>query len=222
MYYYQARQDQRLFTTRTILTEAVVRRIRSSIALGLAIISVAFTVCTLILPGVQTTQTIVEQGPTTPYGQANYTFSGYVIPPVPAHSQIVVAIDAYIPYSLTFSLFPAASGNLSPTGPALLVLSNFTGAPFRVSATAPAAEPYAIFIASTNRTAYAIAIKGTWSLFYVLRGYVFVGFLASLASILAASYFRAFERRKVVEEEAVREARSHGAEGVARLRWTQS
>ena len=200
----------------------MVRRIRSRVALALAIISVVFTACTLILPGIQTTQTVEEQGPTTPYGQANYTFSGYVIPPVPAHSQIIIAIDAYVPYSLTLSLFPAASGNLEPTGPALLLLANFTGAPFRVSATAPSGEPYAIFITSTNRTAYAIAIKGTWSLFYVLRGYIFVGFLASVASILATYYFRAFEKRRAIEEEAVREARSHGAEGATRLLWTQS
>ena len=96
-------------------------------------------------------------------------------------------------------------------------------APFRVSVTAPTAEPYAIFIASTNRTGYALAIKGTWSLFYVLRSYVFVGFFASVASILATYYFRALERRRAVEEEAVREATSHGpAAGAARLLWTQS
>lgn len=200
----------------------MVRRIRSRIALALAITSVVFTACTLILPGVQTTQTVEEQGPTTPYGQANYTFSGYVIPPVPAHSQVIIAIDAYTPYSLTFSLFPSAAGNLDASGPALLVLSNFTGAPFRVSVTVPTAEPYAIFITSTNRTAYAIAIKGTWSLFYVLRGYIFVGFFASVASILATYYFGAAEKRKAIEEEAVKEARSHGAEGATRLLWTQS
>jgi len=188
----------------------------------LAITSVVFTACTLILPGIQTTQTVEEQGPATPYGEANYTFSGYIIPPVPAHSQIVIAIEAYIPYSLTFSLFPSAAGDLDATGPALLVLSNFTGAPFRVSVTAPTAEPYALFITSTNRTAYAIAIKGTWSLFYVLRGYIFVGFLASVASILATYYFGPMEKRKAIEEEAVREARSHGAEGATRLLWTQS
>jgi hypothetical protein len=204
-------------------TEDVVRRYRSRISLALAIISIAFTSSCLILPEVATTQTIEEVGPTAPYGAANYTFSGYVIPPVPANSQIVVAIDAYLPYSLTFSMFPTAAGNLAPTGPALLVLSNFTGAPFRVSVTVPAAEPYAIFITSINRTAYAIAIKGTWSLFYVLRGYVFVGFLASFACILATYYLRALENRKVVEEEAIREATSHEpARAATRLLSTQS
>jgi hypothetical protein len=201
----------------------VVHRYRSRISLTIAIAALVFTASCLILPEVSTEQTTVEEGPTTPYGQANYTFSGYVIPPVPAHSQIVVAIDGYVPNSLTFALFPSAGGNLVATGQALVELSNFTGAPFRVQVTVPTAESYAIFIASTNRTAFAIAIKGTWSLFYVLRGYISEGLFASLAAILATYYFRTYERRKEVEEEAIKEATSHGAAtGPARLFLAQS
>jgi hypothetical protein len=200
----------------------VVRRYRSRAFLAMAIVAVAFTACCLVLPEVATEQTMVEEGPTSPYGAVNYTFSGYVIPPVPAHSQIVVAIDGYIPNSLTFSMFPAAAGNLDPTGPALAVFSNFTGAPIRISVIAPASEPYAIFMSSSNRTSFGIAIKGTWSLFYVLRGYVFVGFLASVATILGTYYLRAQEKRKDVEEKAIREATAHEpAKDAARLFSTQ-
>jgi len=87
----------------------VVHRYRSRISLTIAIAALVFTACCLILPEVSTNQTIVEEGPTTPYGQADYTFSGYVIPPVPAHSQIVVAIDGYLPNSLTFAMYPTAA-----------------------------------------------------------------------------------------------------------------
>ncbi|MDV3244168.1 MAG: hypothetical protein LYZ66_03185 [Nitrososphaerales archaeon] len=75
---------------------------------------------------------------------------------------------------------------------------------------APAAESYAIFIASSNRTAFAMGIRATWSLFYVLRVYVVEGVFASIAGALAFTYFRYFERRRAVEEEAIREAQSHG------------
>ena len=113
--------------------------------------------------------------------------------------------------------------NLAPTGPALIAVSNFSGAPFRVTLNAPVAEPYAIFIASTNRTSFAIAIRGTWSLFYVLRGYISEGLFATLAAALATYYFRTFESRKAVEEQAIKEATSHGATaGAARLLTAQS
>jgi hypothetical protein len=197
----------------------VVRRVRSRIALIITVVSLVFSICCLILPEISTEQTMLAEGPTTPYGQADYTFSGYVIPPVPLHSEIIVAIDGYIPNSLTFSMFPAASGNLAPTGPALIAVSNFSGAPFRVTVNAPVAEPYAIFVSSTNRTSFAIAIKGTWSLFYVLRGYIFEGFFATLGALLATYYFRTVENRKALEEEAVREATSHGAGGGAARLW---
>lgn len=175
------------------------------------------------MPEVRTQQTIVREGPVSPYGGSDYTFSGYVIPPVPAGSEIVVAIQGYLPNSLTLSLFPSAGGDLNPTGPALLVLSNFTGAPFRVSVTAPATESYAIFMASLNRTGFAIGIRGTWSLFYVLRGYVFEGFFVSIAAALATYYFQWVERRQAVEEAAIREMKSQTAEGRAlRLRSAHS
>lgn len=195
----------------------MVPRYRSRAALGITVAAFAFTAMCLVLPEVRTQQTELLEGPVSPYGGADYTFSGYVIPPVPAGSQIVIAIQGYLPNSLTFSLFPAAAGDLNPTGPALLVLSNFTGAPARVSVTAPAAESYAIFIASTNRTAFAIGIRATWSLFYVLRVYVNEGVFASIAGALAFYYFRNLEKRKEVEEEATRDAVSQGA-GVRALR----
>jgi hypothetical protein len=189
----------------------MVRRYRSRISTAITVAAVVFTVMCVLLPEVKTQQTIIREGPTSPYGTSDYTFSGYVIPPVPAGSRIVVAIEGYLPYSLTFSLFPAARGDLNPTGPALLVLSNFTGAPFRISVMAPASESYAIFIASLNRTGFAIGVGGTWSLFYVLRGYVFEGFFASVAAALATYYFRSAERRREIEESAIREMKSQEA-----------
>jgi len=192
------------------------RRYRSRISLVAFAIALLFTALCVVLPEVRTDQILVRIGPTSPYGDSDYTFSGYVIPPVRAGSQIAVAIQGYIPNSLTFSLFPAAGGDLFPTGPALLVLSNFSGAPFRVSMSAPVSGPYAIFISSSNRTGFAIGIRGTWSLFYSLRGYVFEGFFASVAAGLAAYYFRAVEGRKEVEERAIWEAKAHetGARGL--------
>ncbi len=189
----------------------MVRRYRSRAALGMMVAAIAFTAMCIVLPEVRTQQTALQEGPVSPYGGSDYTFSGYVIPPVPAGSQIIIAIQSYLPNSLTFSLFPSAGGDLNPTGPALLVLSNFTGAPVRVSVTAPVTEAYSIFIASTNRTAFAIGIRATWSLFYVLRVYVNGGVFASIAAALAFYYFRYSEKRKAVEEEAISEARSQGA-----------
>jgi hypothetical protein len=184
------------------------RKYRSRASTGIFVIAVVFTLLCVVLPEIRTEQIIVRIGPSSPYGETDYTFSGYVIPPVPAGSQIAVAIQGYLPYSLTFSLFPAAGGDLNPTGPALMVLSNFTGAPSRVSVKAPVSGPYAIFISSTNRIGFAIGIKGTWSLFYVLRGYVFAGFFVSVASGLAAYYYRQAERKKEIEEKAIREMKN--------------
>jgi hypothetical protein len=189
----------------------MVRRYRSRVSLGITIAAVLFTAMCLLLPEVRTPQTIVREGPSSPYGASDYTFTGYVIPPVPAGSQIIVAIQGYLPKSLTFSLFPAAAGDLNPTGPALLVMSNFTGAPFLVSVTAPASESYAIFITSLNRTGFAIGIRGTWSLFYVLRVYVIEGVFASIAAAVATYYFRWVEGRQAVEEAAIREVKSQRA-----------
>ncbi len=95
-------------------------------------------------------------------------------------------------------------------GPAALIISDFNGARVHVSGIALATECYAIFITSTNRTAFVMGIRATWSLFYVLRVYVNEGVFVSIAGALAFSYFRYFERRRAVEEEVVREAQPHG------------
>lgn len=174
-------------------------------SIAVAVVAALFTLMCLVLPEVQTPQTIIMEGPTSPYGAISYTFSGYVVPPVPAGSEISVGIAGYLPNSLALSMFPATGGGLQPTGPALIDLSNFSSSPFSVSVTAPVSGSYAIFITSENRTVYVLAIRGVWSLFYVLRGYVFEGFFAAVAGILATYYFRTWEKRKEIEEKAIRD-----------------
>lgn len=185
----------------------MVKRGRSTIALGITVAAVAFTILSIALPNVRTEQTLIQEGPTSPYGGADYTFSGYLVPPVPAGSTIIIAINAYLPKALLMSVYPAAGGDLTPTGSSLLSISNFTGAPVRVSITAPSTEAYAVFIVSTNRSNFVIGIKGTWSLFYVLRLYVIEGVFASLAGAATYYYARIVEKRRETEEKALLETR---------------
>jgi len=173
----------------------VVRKYRSRLALGFFVAALSFTFLCLLLPQVKTEQTVIMEGPTAPYGNSDYTFSGYLVPPVDAGSKIIVAVNSYIPKALAMSIFAAKGGDLTPTGSSLLLISNFTGAPVRVSITAPPTGTYAIFVVSSNRTNFLIGIKGTWSLFYVLRLYVVEGIFASLAGAVSYYYARIIEKR---------------------------
>ncbi len=186
----------------------MVRNIRSRIALAIGIVGIAFTLATVFLPALKTHETAVAAGPASPYGASDSTLSGYLIPPVDKGSRINIVITGYAPHSLSFSMFPTAGGDLSPSGAPILQLSNFSGPIVRVSIISPDTQAYGIYIVSGNRTLFVIAVEGYWSPYYDLRGYTSEGLFVALGGFLAYYYFKHFELRRSIEEKAMAELRA--------------
>ncbi|MDA4124614.1 MAG: hypothetical protein OK438_04085 [Thaumarchaeota archaeon] len=185
----------------------MVTKIRSRVALAVAIIGVVFTLATVILPLVKTHQTAIATGPSTPYGNTDSTFSGYLIPPVDKGSTISIVLTGYAPDSLTFSMFPTISGDLAPAGPPILSLTDrdFSTPIKHLIVVSPDTQAYGIYIESSNRTQFVIAVDGTWTPYFDLRGYTSEGLFATLGGFLAYFYFKHFEFRRSIEEKALAE-----------------
>ncbi len=186
----------------------MVTKIRSRFALAIAIAGVVFTLATVILPLVKTHQTAIAAGPASPYGNSDSTLSGYLIPPVDRGSLISIVLTGYTPRSLSFSMFPTNSGDLAPAGPPLLILNNFSRPITHLAVVSPDNQAYGIYIVSTNRTQFVIAVDGSWSPYFPLRGYTSEGLFAALGGFLAYFYFKHFEFRRSIEEKALAELKS--------------
>jgi len=184
----------------------VVSRIRSRIALAVGVVGIFFTVATIVLPLLKSPQTAIAVGPAAPYGNSDSTLSGYLIPTVDAESRINIVVTGYTPNSLSFSMFPTSEGDLAPSGPPVLRLSNFSGPIVRVTLVSPVSQAYGIYIVSSNRTAFVIAVDGTWSPYYPLKAYTSEGLFVVLGGFLAYYYFRHYELRRSIEEKARMEA----------------
>jgi hypothetical protein len=186
----------------------VVRKYRSRISLAVALIGIAFTLACFVLPTIKIHQTAIGTGPTLPYGNQTSTLSGYLIPEVNQGSRITIVVTGYTPGSLTMSIFPSNGGDLGVSGNVLFFLTsaNFTKPIETVSFISPATQPYGIFVNSQNRTQFVIAVDGTWSPYHSLTDYISEGLFTVLGGFLAYSYFRHWEYRKNLEEEATREA----------------
>ncbi len=183
----------------------MVTKIRSRVALAVAIVGVVFTLATVILPLVKTHQTAIAAGPSSSYGNTDSTLSGYLIPPVDKGGLISIVITGYTPRSLSFSLFPTNSGDLAPAGAPILILNNFTNPITHLAVVSPDTQAYGIYIVSTNRTQFVIAVEGTWTPYFDLRGYTSEGLFAALGGFLAYFYFKHFEFRRSIEEKALAE-----------------
>ena len=186
----------------------MVTKLRSRIALVIGIIGIGFTLATIFLPAVKTHETAVATGPASPYGSSDTTLSGYLIPPVDRGSRITIAITGYSPGSISFSMFPSAGGELSPSAAPILQLSNFSRPLVRVSIISPETQAYGIYIVSGNRTQFVIAVDGYWSPYYPLRVYTSEGLFVVLGGFLAYYYFKHFELRRSIEEKASAEAKA--------------
>ena len=186
----------------------MVSKVRSRAALGFAIIGIALTAGTLVLPGVRTHQVALVTGPAYPYGSATTTLSGYLIPPVEKGTNVSIVITGYSPHSIYFSLFPARGGDIAASGPPLILTSNFTGQIARLRFVSPDTQAYGIYIVSGNRSQYVLAVEGVWSPYYYLRGYASEGLFLLLVGFLAYYYFRHWEFRRSVEEKAMAEAKA--------------
>ena len=189
----------------------MVTKIRSRVALAVGVVGIIFFLGTIFLPFVKTHQTAVGTGPASPYGGSDTTLSGYLIPPVDQGGRINIVITGYTPRSISFSLFPSAGGDLSPSGPPLILVSNFSGPIERLSFVSPETQAYGIYVVSGNRTQFVIAVDGYWSPYYNLRGYASEGLFVALGGFLAYYYFRHFELRRAIEEKARQETTSGSA-----------
>ena len=191
----------------------MVTRLRSRISLAVATIGIGFTLATLTLPLVRTHQTVAYPGPTSPYGNSDTTLSGYLIPSVAQGTAINILITGYTQNSLSFSMFATDEGALSPSGALVPLPLDFSQPQVSASFVSPATQAYGIYIASKNHTQFVIALDGYWSSFTFLKGYSSEGLFVTLVGIFGYFYFINFERRRAVEESAVKGiATAQGAE----------
>ncbi|MBI3840578.1 MAG: hypothetical protein HY297_01245 [Thaumarchaeota archaeon] len=184
----------------------MVTKIRSRLFKLIGILGIAFTIGTILLPLVRTPQTMVLTGPTAQYGQSETTLSGYFIPPVAADTRLTLVITGYSPSSLYLSVFPTVEGGLEPVGSPVFIVRNFSNPLVRLSFVSQTVQSYGIYVVSGNRTQFVIAVDGNWSGFYVLRGYTAEGLFIALGGFLGYSYFRTWEKRAALEEQARKEA----------------
>ncbi len=188
----------------------MVSRVRSRVALAIGIAGLVITLATVLLPTVKTHQTAIAAGPASPYGSTDSTLSGYLIPPVDKGSKISIVVTGYTPRSISFSMFPTNGGDLSPSGAPILILNNFSGPIMKLTVVSPNTQAYGIYIVSSNRTQFVIAVDGYWSPYYDLRGYTIEGLFVALGGLLAYYYFKHFELRRSIEEKASQELRAEG------------
>ncbi len=163
-------------------------------ALGVGLLLLA---ATIVLPNVKTDQKILAEGPVTPYDGANYTISGYFIPPVDRGTNITILLTGYEPGKLELSFFPTQDHAVQPAASPLISIANLTAPASRASVTSPDSQPYGILISSFNRTSFLLQVDSIWSPYYDLAGYVPPAVFVLIASSLSASYFA---RREKVEE----------------------
>lgn len=183
-------------------------RLFLNISLIILIAGVFFSAAVFVLPNIKTPQTYMTYGPNTPYGNLNYTISGYFFPPIDAGQQISVTLFDFEPNSISMSLFPSGPSSVSPTGPPLVYDPNVVGPIFHVVVDSPADQAYGIYISSLNRTKFTMEVSSTWTLFYPLRGYLPVGFFLILLGGVGSAHFYQEGKREEEYERVVKEAQS--------------
>ncbi|HUI85622.1 MAG TPA: hypothetical protein VLY21_00510 [Nitrososphaerales archaeon] len=174
---------------------------------------VALTIGAVVLPGVATAQTLVSNGPISPYGFASYQISGYFFPSIAKGQTIDVNVSNYTPGSIEISLFPSQPYSVSPTGTPLLFLPALEGSYSHVVLTSPETQPYGMYVTSQNRSTYTLVVKSVWSPYYVIRVYLPEGIFLIILGIVGVINFtesrrREAEVRRVMSELEARKAGS--------------
>ncbi len=183
----------------------------------LLIVALVFLVATLIMPAIKTPQELLATGPVRPYGNFNYTISGYYIPPVNEGDVVRVSIANFTPSSVEISVFPTQESTIAPAGPPI-----FEGSPVGRNYTnvflSTQTQPYGIFVTSYNRTAYLLSVESSWSPFYNLREYFAPAIFLVFGAAVALYYYILTARKEALFEKAIQEARESPTAGGRTIR----
>ncbi len=163
----------------------------------------------LVLPSVKAAQGFVVEGPALPYGNSNYTISGYFVPPVDEGNPIRVSIYAYKPNSILLTVVPLQGDlELQP----ILATSVTTPERYSANLTSSMSAPYRILITSLERTTYILTVDSVWSQFYALGTYKAPALFVVLIGLVGTLYFRYRGSREDIEENVRTELRERSSE----------
>lgn len=162
----------------------------------------------LLLPQLRFVQKQSFEGPEVPYGNSDYTISGYYLPTIDFGTPISVTLSGYKPGTVILSLFPTGDFRIAPDGPPIISINRPLTAEASASVQAPTTHPYGIFVVSYNGTDYLLTVSSVWSPFYGLVIYDAPAVFVLIATGIAAYYFRQTAAVRRAEEKVWRELQS--------------
>ena len=168
------------------------------------IIGVVLLVATLVLPLMKGPQTLSVNGPSIPYGDGNYSISGYRIPPVDQNAPINVTLEDVTPDPVFIAVFPGEG--VTGGRPVYSTVTIFDSLTHSVKSTAT--QPYTVMISSFNGTTYHLTVKATWSPYFDAGNYFAEAVFVVIVGLAGFSYYRETRKREAMEEAALAEVRS--------------
>jgi hypothetical protein len=180
------------------------RRLRA-IGLFLVIAGLVTTLMSTVLPLVKMPQTLVKRGPSVELNEnVTYWIDTWILPPIDAGTQVSVDLRARNPGNISIAILPFQGGEvISGSSPLLTYVFDSTRQTFSANAAAPVTSEYLVSIVCIKNN-YTLTINSSWSPFYSIRTYIYLGLGALPAGILIIYYDRILENKDRLIRESLK------------------